>query len=87
MTAQIYKAKDKRKINNALYDLTTNRYFDAIPVAQINAILEPFEMKMEDGIYCGADGHLNEQLADNVWLAMTWHKMPSGRYEIVAYVS
>lgn len=51
------------------------------------------------GILCGADGHcwiaMAQANADGSWrervnnsgLALSWHKMPSGRWETVAYLS
>lgn len=76
------------KANVALYELGL-RYHEAIPSKEIDHILITNGFKtLEFGIYCGRDGRIIEQVGDNVWLTLTWHKMEiSGRYEIVAYLS
>lgn len=79
-------AKHRAKINRALDALCKN-YFDSIPVKEIQAILETYELKMEDGIYCGREGESNEPIGNGCWLRMTWYKLQSNRFEIVAYVS
>jgi hypothetical protein len=38
-------------------------------------------------ILCGREGRIHEAVGHNRWLALTWYKMDSGRYEVVAYVS
>jgi len=58
------------------------------------------DYKPWDGIICGATGHeyfTIAQLQDlrednctvvkNAQLSLSWHKMASGRYEVIAYVS
>jgi len=53
-----------------------------------------------DGFICGAEGHeyftiakndLNQimltRVVKNAMLSLSWHKMESGRYEVIAYVS
>ena len=37
--------------------------------------------------YCGRDGHSVEKIGNWSWLSLSWHRMDSGRYEIVAYLS
>lgn len=78
--------KYRNRINKQLDNLCRNNYFQSIPLKDIAAILAPFELKIEDGIYCG-DGETYEEVGHGVWFRMSWYKMPSGRYEIVAYVS
>jgi hypothetical protein len=77
------------KVNKVITSLTHNTYFDSIPAAPIAAILESFGLLTSElnGIYCGHEGRTLAQVADNAWLHMTWYRMPSGRFEIVAYVS
>lgn len=79
-------AKDKKKINRQL-DALCREYHVGIPCEKINSILGEFQLKMEDGIYCGWDGEMSEHVGQNTYIRMTWHKMPSGKFEIVAYVS
>lgn len=52
-----------------------------------------------DGLICGATGHENFTIAEkddnlyhynvvkNASLSLSWHKMASGRYEVIAYVA
>jgi len=80
----------KNSINCALRALTTNRYFDSLPLADIAAVLAAHGLSAPlDGIYCGHQGRVHEPIGpDNrPWLCLTWFRMPSGRFEINAYVS
>ena len=76
------------KANNDLHRLGLT-YHHAIPNGAIDAILESHGLRpLEEGIYCGRDGRVIEEVGNNVWLTLNWHKMDvSGRYEIVAYLS
>jgi hypothetical protein len=64
-------------------------YHPFIPNSDIDAILTSAGFKpLEEGIYCGREGRVTEQVGENTWLSMTWYKMEAtGNYEIVAYVS
>lgn len=75
-----------RNCINKQLDILCKKYFNSIPLQEIAAILAPFELALQDGIYCG-DGETFEEIGHGVWFRMTWYKMTSGRYEIVAYVS
>lgn len=80
----------KNAVNAALYQMGYNKWYDGIPLTEIRDLLERFGFNGDcmEGIYCGADGQMNEKVeGSNTYIAMTWHKMPSGRYEIVAYLS
>jgi hypothetical protein len=81
-----------KKINTDLHKLTSNKYFPEIPLKSIDTILTHYGLnKLEDGIYTGQSGEFVENVGktwgNNVYLRMTWYRMESGRYEIVAYVS
>ncbi len=39
------------------------------------------------GVWMNACSHEPRELVTNSFLCLSWHKMPSGRYEIVAYAS
>ena len=81
------EATARKRANRALAALQT--YHNDIPNADIDAILTAngFQPTAE-GIYCGRDGRINEQVGKNTWLSMSWHRMEvSGRYEIVSYLS
>jgi hypothetical protein len=82
-------ASDRNKVNRALSDMTRNKFFPKLPLAEVDAVLKQhgFDEWDSEGIYTGEDGRLNDPVGRNTWLALTWHKMPSGNYEIVAYVS
>ncbi len=82
------RARMKRHANSALYDLNHNRYHDSIPVYDVDVILAQYGYNtLEPAIYCGREGQIHEQVDARTWLTMTWYKMESGRYEIVAYLS
>ena len=76
----------KRKIGNALHDLCKT-YHEGIPTKKLNEILAPFELALEDGIYTGRQGESLEPIGKNLFLKMTWYRMESGRFEIVAYLT
>jgi hypothetical protein len=77
------------RLNRALSLLTTNNYFDSIPIVPIAYCVLNQDFSDEDleGIYCGDNSRCVADLGENVWLAFTWFRMPSGRWEIVAYAS
>lgn len=76
-------------------------YFDKqLPVAEINECLKKheFELLDDDGtkfcaFFCGNHGKTyinygkeNDIVGDSI-IVFSWYKMPSGRYEIIVYVS
>jgi hypothetical protein len=84
----------KNRINRELHSLAT--YFPAIPIDAIFNIVETHTNErviQEDGtawggLLCGEDGRANFAIsAKRFSLTVEWHKMPSGVYEINAYVS
>ena len=77
----------RMKVNDALHALPI--YSETLPLADIDAILTSNGFKsLEEGIYCGRDGRVHEQIGERTWILFTWHKMDnSGRYEVNAYVS
>ena len=89
-----------RKVNNEIHAFITNKYFDSIPAQEIQDILDRHGMGIDletgervmDGIYTGAQGEMgapvakNQRGVPNLFFNMTWYKLESGRYEIVAYV-
>ena len=80
----------KNSINRALQALTANRYFDSLPLRDIASILSAHGVTVPlDGIYCGHQGRLHEPLGPDsrLLICLTWFRMPSGRFEINAYVS
>jgi hypothetical protein len=90
--------KTKNMLNHFLHELG-KKYHDGIPLQEIRFMLNLNNIKILDedgaewyGMILGEQGHATWQLgqngaATNKYLFMSWYKMPSGRYEIVAYVS
>lgn len=82
------EVKARTRANAALYDMNHNRYHEGLGLALIDDILKSNGFTgMEEAIYCGRDGQVHEQVGRRTWLTMSWHKMESGKYEIVAYLS
>lgn len=78
--------KAQTRVNRQLQQLAI--YHDGLPLTQIDNILADNGFSaLEEAIYCGREGKVHEQIGSKTWLLMTWYKMESGRYEIVAYVS
>ncbi len=77
-------------LNKKLAKLTTNFYFEWIPLEQIGQIFRESGINegFLNGVYCGREGRTHEQIPNtNLFFTMTWYKMASGRYEIVCYVN
>ena len=93
-------ASIRKGSNNKITKLTSNKYHSKIPLKDIDDILKEYDMWLVDeagepwsGLLVGADSGAQFDLMHkdgpikNSMLIMTWYKMPSGRYEIVAYLS
>lgn len=76
----------RRRVNEALYTLGLT-YHVGLPVQQVDEILQQNGFELPEGIYCGRDGSVREGIGDQTYISFTWHTMPSGRYEVVAYVN
>lgn len=90
--------KEARKANDGIYDLIHNKYFSAVPLDRLFDLVEAagfaFDPDDKQCILCGRTGKASWNLRDKAGrdvdhvLVLQWHKMePSGRYEIVSYVS
>ncbi len=81
----------RRQANQRIHALTCNRYFDSIPVMELQAILADsgFNPDPLNGIYCGHEGRISDdaRVGDRTWCNLSWYRMPSGRYEITCYLS
>jgi hypothetical protein len=77
------------RVNREISALTSNTYFDSIPLKELSAILEKHGLESSglEGIYTGHEGTSKAQVALNAWLLISWYRMSSGRFEIVSYVS
>lgn len=85
----------RNRVNRELRPYNRN-YFDAIPLGDIFEVVRRNIGEVIDidglpwqGLLCGEDGRCNFQIRGFRcgFLYLTWHTMPSGRYEIVVYVS
>ena len=96
------KATFKKKLNNLISDIMAPNYFREFPIDEIDGVLRKNGLMLvqEDGtpwegFFTGREGRANIELAttdtneiiENCTLALTWYKMGSGKYEIVAYLS
>jgi len=84
------ETKKARKRVNAALALMGRIYHTGLPLDAICKLLTEngFNPSELDGIYCGHDGRIGSVSVSNyTYFAMTWHRMESGRFEVVAYVS
>lgn len=80
------KSRNRTKVNNALHTLGLT-YHPSIPLTDIDTILTSNGFNaLEEAIYCGREGNSNEPVGYGVYLSLSWYKMPSGRFEVIAYV-
>lgn len=92
VTAQKLNPKDRKRVNEQLYDLCRVRH-PHIPLADIAGFLKPLGITFEEAILCGRDGRAtfdlfkDEQEIGNSILVLTWYKGEAATYEIVAYLS
>jgi hypothetical protein len=78
---------DTTRVNVELYEMGLT-YHDGVPLSHVNEILCVNGFNPLDAmILCGRTGQLHESVGRNRWLSLTWYKMASGRYEVIAYVS
>jgi hypothetical protein len=74
-------------VNDALYGMGRT-YHQSVPLDAVNGLLTHYGFNELDAmLLCGREGSLHENVGRNRWLSLTWYKMESGRYEVVAYVS
>lgn len=86
-TAKLSLARDMRGVNDALYGLGRT-YHDSVPLETVNELLTHYGFdRLESMLLCGRQGRLHESVGRNRWLSLSWYKMESGRWEVVAYVS
>ena len=87
--------QEKRSINKEL-NAVNKIYYPHIPLSLIFTIVENHTKSMivqEDGtkwsgLLCGEDGTGNFAIARRRYiLRLMWHRMSSGNYEIVSYVT
>jgi hypothetical protein len=86
MTATVTKTRSKT--NKELQALCKTHY-KSLPITEVKNILKAngFDSTVMDGMYTGSQGKVHAQIGKNRWIVFTWYKMPSGKFEINAYVS
>jgi hypothetical protein len=78
--------KARKAANKSLASLAS--YHPFLPISYIDAVLAGYGFApLEEAVYCGREGRMTQQVGARTWIAMSWYKMESGRYEIVAYLS
>jgi hypothetical protein len=95
------KVAEKKKVNKAVGVIVDPTYFSEIPLAGIMDAIENHGYLVVDeehnrwsGFLCGREGQamfdiLSRETGklDNSSLRLSWYTMPSGRYEVLAYVA
>jgi hypothetical protein len=78
----------RNAVNTALHAIGLT-YHESLPIGLIGDILAEhgFDPAELGGIYTGNDGTDTTDVGERTFLRLSWHRMPSGRWEIVAYVS
>lgn len=72
-------------VNRELSDLS-KVYHEHLPIREIDDILVLYGFNpTEPAIYCGADGQTHESVGHGKFLS--WHRMESGRFEVIAYLN
>lgn len=85
--AKLQLTRDTKAVNDALYGMGRT-YHDGVPLQAVSDLLVHYGFDaLEDMILCGREGNIHENVGRNRWLSLSWHKMESGRYEVIAYVS
>lgn len=80
--------KDLKWVNRVLSEMNHNTYHDGVPLDRVNDALRAHGFDELEAMWvCGREGRLNEPVGREKYLTLTWYKMESGRYEVVAYVS
>ena len=77
-----------RRVNSELHQLGLS-YHDALPFPQINSTLERHGLPlMEEAIGEAVNkDSIHFNLLEDKWLHITFHRMESGRFEVVAYIN
>ena len=76
-----------RRVNDVLHAMGLCNHAN-VPLDTVNDALTTYGFdSLEPMILCGREGRIHEYVGRDKWLALSWYKMESGRYEVVAYVS
>lgn len=83
--------KRKNQLNKYLGDICRKNYNNlGDPLSLINKAVKEtgFSTEAMDGIYCGRDGRMHDQIGKRTWISIQWHKFEdANRWEINAYAS
>lgn len=77
-----------KKVNADLQAINSQKH-TGMPLKEITAILSQNNLdpkSIQEHLH-GDEGRLNIQVGPEIYFSMTWYRMESGRYEIVAYVT
>jgi hypothetical protein len=83
------KNKAKNVVNKALWEMG-KVYHDGLPLQEVLDTLHNAgftETEEVLGVYCGREGRATAFVGMGTYLSFSWFKMPSGRFEVTAYVS
>lgn len=77
-----------RKLQKAIAAFVKPTYFPSIPVTELAEIVAAhgFDATDFEGIYTGREGRASIDIGPKHAVQLSWYKMPSGNYEIIAYV-
>ncbi len=79
--------RDANHVNEYLHEMG-RAYHVSVPLDRVDDVLVACGFdELEPMILCGREGNIHENIGRNRFLSLTWYKMESGRYEVVAYVS
>lgn len=75
-------------------DVICRQYWPSVPLSQLFAAVRPFAEPIQEdgspweGIVAGREGRANIELeGSQQMLHIQWYKMPSGKFEVNAYIS
>jgi hypothetical protein len=77
-----------KKVNADLEPINAQKH-TGMPLREITLVLTKHDLdpsKVQEHLH-GDEGRLHVQVGPEMWLTMTWYRLGSGRYEIVAYAS
>lgn len=77
-----------KKVNEDLKPVNAH-YHTGMPLRDITLVLTKHDLdpsQVQEHLH-GDEGHLNVQVGPEIWLSLSWYRMESGRYEIVANAS
>ena len=80
--------KERNALANKLSVIGLTYHESACPPVLVQAVRDAGGNTAElEGIYCGDEGSAYGKVFENCGIAHTWYRMPSGRFEIVAYLT